>query len=128
MLSIAAAGGLAFAGEALAACGGGAKSGNNAARAPGAPAASAAASPGAAGALPAGKINLNATLTAGIGSDVGSMDPQSLAGTGGGNWPNTSTHFPTPLTVDPNTSEVKGYAVDWSRSRQRTLRRTRITG
>jgi peptide/nickel transport system substrate-binding protein len=57
--------------------------------------------------------NTTATLTAGIGSDVGSMDPQSLAGTGGGNWPNYETHFPTPLTVDPDTSEVKSYAVDW---------------
>jgi len=110
LLSIAATGGLAFAGQALVACGGNTRSSSN--TAPKAP--SAAASPGAAGSLPAGKVNLNATLTSGIGSDVGSMDPQSLAGTGGGNWPNTATHFPTPLTVDPNTSEVKSYALDWS--------------
>jgi hypothetical protein len=36
--------------------------------------------------------NLNATLRSGIASDVGSMDPQSLAGTGGGNWPNYTTN------------------------------------
>jgi len=57
--------------------------------------------------------NLNATLRSGIGSDVGSMDPQSLAGTGGGNWPNYTTHFITPLAIDPETSEVKPYAVEW---------------
>ena len=36
----------------------------------------------------AAQANLTATLNSGIGSDVGDMDPQSLAGTGGGNWPN----------------------------------------
>ncbi|HUG09456.1 MAG TPA: ABC transporter substrate-binding protein [Opitutaceae bacterium] len=57
--------------------------------------------------------NFDATLTSGIGSDAGSLDPQSLAGTGGGNWPNTSTHFVTPLHVDQDTSDVVGWAADW---------------
>jgi peptide/nickel transport system substrate-binding protein len=35
----------------------------------------------------------DATLTSAVASDIGSGDPQSLGGTGGGNWPNTSTHF-----------------------------------
>jgi peptide/nickel transport system substrate-binding protein len=75
-------------------------------------------SAGAATAAPKSAPNTNATLTAGIGSDVGSMDPQSLAGTGGGNWPNYEQHFPTPLVVDQNTSEVKSFAVDWEWERK----------
>ncbi|MEX2229998.1 MAG: ABC transporter substrate-binding protein, partial [Dehalococcoidia bacterium] len=35
----------------------------------------------------------DATLTSAIASDIGSGDPQSLGGTGGGNWPNTDVHF-----------------------------------
>ena len=35
----------------------------------------------------------DAKLTSAVASDIGSGDPQSLGGTGGGNWPNTSTHF-----------------------------------
>jgi len=35
----------------------------------------------------------DATFTSAIGSDIGSGDPQSLGGTGGGNWPNTDTHW-----------------------------------
>lgn len=35
----------------------------------------------------------DAKLVSAIASDIGSGDPQSLGGTGGGNWPNTSTHF-----------------------------------
>ena len=61
----------------------------------------------------AGEGDLSATLTSGIGSDVGSMDPESLAGTGGGNWPNYTTHFITALNVDQDTSDVVGYAADW---------------
>jgi peptide/nickel transport system substrate-binding protein len=57
--------------------------------------------------------NLNATLRAGIGSDVGSMDPQSLAGTGGGNWPSYATHFNTPLVIEEKTSVVKPYAAEY---------------
>ncbi|MGE0597959.1 MAG: ABC transporter substrate-binding protein [Dehalococcoidia bacterium] len=74
-------------------------------------------SPTAAGATtaptPAEQADLTATLTAGIGSDIGSGDPQSLAGTGGGNWPSYATHFITPLTTNRDTSEVVGYAADW---------------
>jgi len=50
----------------------------------------------------------DATLTSAIGSDIGSGDPQSLGGTGGGNWPNTSTHFGGAglLAVDQDTREM----------------------
>ncbi|MGE0543214.1 MAG: ABC transporter substrate-binding protein [Dehalococcoidia bacterium] len=61
----------------------------------------------------AGNEKLDATLTSGVGSDAGSMDPQSLAGTGGGNWPNYSVHFNQPLTIDQETSDVKPFASDW---------------
>src|SRR5581483_5386241 len=57
--------------------------------------------------------NLNATLRSGIGSDIGSGDPQSLAGTGGGNWPSYATHFNTPLVIEEKTSVVQPYAADW---------------
>ncbi len=62
----------------------------------------------------AAQANLTATLNVGIGSDIGSGDPQSLAGTGGGNWPNTSTHFITPLHTDRDTSDVVAYAAEWA--------------
>jgi peptide/nickel transport system substrate-binding protein len=50
----------------------------------------------------------DATLTAAIASDIGSGDPQSLGGTGGGNWPNTSTHFGGAglVTTDQETREI----------------------
>jgi peptide/nickel transport system substrate-binding protein len=53
------------------------------------------------------------TLRAGIGSDVGSLDPHIAAGTGGGNWPNYTTHFATALRTDPNTSDTVPFAADW---------------
>jgi len=34
------------------------------------------------------------------------MDPQSLAGQGGGNWPNSTTHFDNLLQIDPQTSQL----------------------
>lgn len=59
-------------------------------------------------------VDLTASLTSGIGSDVGTMDPQAVGGGGGGNWPNLSTHFQGPLGFDPATSEVIGLAADWA--------------
>lgn len=58
----------------------------------------------------------DATLTSAIASDMGSGDPQSLAGTGGGNWPNTSTHFggANLLETDPVTgARVGALAESW---------------
>ena len=51
-----------------------------------------------------------ATLTSAIASDIGSGDPQSLGGTGGGNWPNTSTHFGGAglLSTDQETRDILG--------------------
>ena len=98
--------GVGLAGLAVVGCGdddsGGNSSGGNTPGASGSPQPTAGGTP-----------NLNATLTVGIGSDVGSLDPESLAGTGGGNWPSYSTHFITALTVDQGTSDVVGYAADW---------------
>ncbi len=56
------------------------------------------------------------TLTAGIGSDVGSMDPQSLGGTGGGNWPAYATIFGGAglATIDWNTKDsIPDVAESW---------------
>ena len=58
----------------------------------------------------------DATLTSAIASDIGSGDPQSLGGTGGGNWPNTTTHFgwALPQTTVQDTREiVPNVAVSW---------------
>jgi peptide/nickel transport system substrate-binding protein len=99
--------GAGWAAVALAACGGGKNEQSGGSAAGGGQAAR------TGSATSTGTGNLNATLRSGIGSDAGSMDPQSLAGTGGGNWPNYSTHFITPLTIDRDTSEVRPYAVDW---------------
>lgn len=44
-----------------------------------------------------------ATLTAAIGSGPGSLDPQAIAGTGGGNWPNYITHFNNLLLTSDQT-------------------------
>jgi peptide/nickel transport system substrate-binding protein len=64
---------------------------------------------------PAGLIDFDANLRVGIGQDVGSMDPMSVAGAGGGGWPNWGgVHYQTPFTVDPQTSEVVGLVADWS--------------
>lgn len=53
---------------------------------------------------PAPSALTDATLRSAIANDIGSGDPQSLGGTGGGNWPNTSTHFGAGLLrVDPET-------------------------
>lgn len=42
-----------------------------------------------------------ATLIGAIGSGPGSLDPQAVGGTGGGNWPNFSVHFGNfPVIVD----------------------------
>lgn len=60
-----------------------------------------------------------ATLIAAIGSDVGSMDPQSLGGTGGGNWPNSSTHFGfagLAITDQENGDVVPNVAESWEES------------
>lgn len=58
----------------------------------------------------------NASLRAAIGSDIGSSDPHAVAGTGGGNWPNYTTHFTTALGIDPETSAVVPYAAshEWT--------------
>jgi len=101
LLAGASTAGLGLAGLAAVGCG----DDDNGATAPSGPSTSQPAAPAPA--------NLTATLNAGIGSDVGSMDPQSLAGTGGGNWPSYANHFITPLTVDRETSDVVGYAADW---------------
>ena len=53
-----------------------------------------------------------AALRSGIGSDAGSMDPQSLAGTGGGNWPNTSTHFAALLWVNSQTAQAEPWLAE----------------
>lgn len=60
-----------------------------------------------------GDFKQDATLTAGIGSDVGSTDPHVVAGTGGGNWPNYAVHFATLLNVDPETSRIVPYAAEY---------------
>lgn len=62
-----------------------------------------------------------ATLIAAIASDVGSLDPQSLGGTGGGNWPSYAVHFNGPnseLTkIDPETLDLHpGLADSWEMS------------
>ncbi len=60
-----------------------------------------------------GDFEENATLRATIASDVGDLDPQSVSGTGGGNWPNYETHFSPALTIHPETNEIVGFAADW---------------
>ena len=55
----------------------------------------------------------NATLRSGIGSDIGGADPHLASGTGGGNWPNYTTHFSTLHKTDPENSDTVGFAADW---------------
>ena len=96
-------GGLATATAAfLAACGGG---GEKSSSSGGAGSGGAAPGIAATGNTPAAVAAVStATLRAGIGSDVGSMDPQSLAGTGGGNWPNYALHFAALTWIDTQNS------------------------
>ena len=72
-----------------------------------------------AGATEATDAMTTATLTAAIASDVGSLDPMSLGGTGGGNWPSYTTIFGGAglVTVDPATKEFfPGIADSWEES------------
>ena len=65
------------------------------------------------------KTLTQATLTSAIGSDVGSLDPQSLGGTGGGNWPGYETIFGGAglAVVDPATKGfLPGIASSWQES------------
>lgn len=59
----------------------------------------------------------DAELVVGIASDVGSLDPHSLSGTGGGNWPSYDPIFgggATLVTYDPETLEFEpGLADSW---------------
>lgn len=105
------AGSSGLAGMWLFACGGGDDGGSSSSSSGSGPATGGLTTPSAGSSTDTG--NLNATLRSGIGSDAGSMDPQSLAGTGGGNWPNYAVHFTTPLTIEEKTSVVKPAAADW---------------
>jgi len=53
-----------------------------------------------------------ATLRSGIGSDAGSMHPQSLAGTGGGNWPSYIQHFAAMLWVNSQTAQAEPWLAE----------------
>lgn len=69
--------------------------------------------PGVSTNTPSPSFDQNATLRAGIGTDVGSLDPQSVAGTGGGNFANQMTHFGGILTIDPESSKVSEFVASY---------------
>lgn len=63
---------------------------------------------------PEASFKPDATLRAGVGTDIGSLDPQSVAGTGGGNFANQFTHFGNGLlTTDQEAAKLAGFVTDY---------------
>ena len=69
--------------------------------------------------VPAESIDLDGTIRAGIKQDVGSLDPQSVAGVGG--LANVWNHQIWPIAFHPQSRQATGLVADWKWTENNTV-------